>query len=86
MFCPPAFLLRQKMILKKLKDCGAISEESAKTLEEAGVFNPKAFPKATEDLVNKKKLAKAQAQKYYLVHGTVPRKNPKSYLPLIRTE
>ena len=53
MFGSPAFMFRQKMILKKFKDCGAISEESAKTLEEAGVFNPDAFSNITEDLVNK---------------------------------
>ena len=62
----PAFMLRQKIILKKMKACGAISAESAKTLEEAGIFNPNAFPQITEDLVNKKKLAKTKYQKYYL--------------------
>lgn len=62
----PAFMLRQEIILKKFKDCGAISEESSKTLEEAGVFNPNAFLKVTEDLINKKKLVKTKFQKYYL--------------------
>lgn len=62
----PTFKLRQKLILEKLKECGAVSEESAKTLEEAGVINPNAFPKITEDLVNKKKLVKTESQKYYL--------------------
>ena len=66
MFALPVFMLRQKMILKKFRDCGAISEGSAKTLEEAGVFNPNAFPKVTEDLVNKKKLVRTESQKYYL--------------------
>lgn len=60
------FMLRKKMILKKFKDCEAVSEESAKTLEEAGVFNPNAFPKVTEDLVKQKKLVKTKAEKYYL--------------------
>lgn len=54
MFGLPAFMLRQKMILQKFRNCQATSEKSAKTLEEAGVFNPHAFPKITEDLVNKK--------------------------------
>ena len=62
----PEFMLRQKMILKKFEDCGAVSEESAKTLEEAGVFYSNAFPKITEDLVNKKKLIKTRSEKYYL--------------------
>ena len=64
----PVFRLRQKLILEKLKECGAVSEESAKTLEEAGVINPNAFPKITEDLVNKKKLVKTESQKYYLAY------------------
>ncbi len=68
----PAFLLRQKMILKKLKNCGAISEDSAKTLEEAGVFNPNAFAKITDDLVHKRKIAKTAFHKYYLIHHEIP--------------
>ena len=46
----PAFLLRKKMIIKKLAQCGATSENSAKTLAEAGILNPNAFPKIIEDL------------------------------------
>ena len=44
----PAFLLRKKMIIKKLAQCGATSENSAKTLAEAGILNPNAFPKIIE--------------------------------------
>ncbi len=70
MFGLPAFMLRQKMILQKFRNCQATSEKSAKTLEEAGVFNPRAFPKVTEDLVNKKKLVRTKSQKYYLANET----------------
>ena len=66
MFAIPVLLLRQKLILKKLRSCGAVSEESAKTLEEAGVFNPNAFPRVLEDMVNKNILIKTGSQKYYL--------------------
>ena len=66
MFVIPVLLLRQKLILKKLRSCGAVSEESAKTLKEAGVFNPDAFPRVLEDLIEKKKLVRTEAQKYYL--------------------
>ncbi|HIZ55187.1 MAG TPA: hypothetical protein H9671_03165 [Firmicutes bacterium] len=66
MFGFPALMLSQKMILEKFRDCGAISKESAKTLKEAGVFNPNAFPKAREDLVNRKKLMRTESQKYHL--------------------
>ena len=66
MFAIPVLLLRQKLILKKLRECGAVSEESAKTLKEVGVFNPDAFPRVLEDLIRKKKLVRTKSQKYYL--------------------
>ena len=66
MFAIPVLLLRQKLILRKLRSCGAVSEESAKTLKEAGVFNPDAFPRVLEDMVEKKKLVRTKSQKYYL--------------------
>lgn len=66
MFAIPVLLLRQKLILKKLRSCGAVSEDSAKTLKEAGVFNPDAFPRVLEDLVDKKKVVRTNSQKYYL--------------------
>ncbi|MCH5200887.1 MAG: hypothetical protein J1F60_07990 [Oscillospiraceae bacterium] len=66
MFAIPVLLLRRKLILKKLRECGAVSEDSAKTLREAGVFNPDAFPRVLEDLVNRKILIKTESQKYYL--------------------
>ena len=62
----PVLLLRKKMILKKFKECGATSAESAKTLEEAGVFNPNAFSKVTENLVKQNILVETQSGKYYL--------------------
>ena len=62
----PVFMLRKKMILKKFRDCGAISEETAKTLEEVGVFNPNVFPKVTEDLVKQNKLVRIKDNRYYL--------------------
>ncbi|MGN0575505.1 MAG: hypothetical protein ACI4J2_05680 [Ruminococcus sp.] len=50
MFVVPVLLLRKKIIVKKLQQSGAISEITAKTFEEAGVFNPTVFPKVTEKL------------------------------------
>lgn len=67
MFGSAAFMLRQKMILQKLKECQAVSRESAKTLEEAGVFHPNAFSKVVDDLVNKGQLIKTDTQKFYVV-------------------
>ena len=62
----PVLLLRRKMIVKKLRQNGAISEENAKTLEEVGVFNPNAFPKINEKLVKDNVLVKTKNNKYYL--------------------
>ena len=66
MFAIPVLMLRQKLILKKLRECKALSEKSAKTLEEAGVFNPDAFPRVLDDLVERKILVKTASEKYYL--------------------
>ena len=62
----PVLLLRRKMLVKKLRQNGAILEENAKTLEEVGVFNPNAFPKINEKLVKDNVLVKTKNNKYYL--------------------
>ncbi len=61
-----AFILRQKMIIKKLEDAEAVSENSAKTLADIGVPYPNVFPKVTEDLERKNILVKTNGGKYYL--------------------
>ena len=65
-FLTPTLLLRRKAIIKKLKKSGALSEENAVNLEEAGVPYPKAFPKITDDLTERNILAKTVNGKYYL--------------------
>ena len=62
----PVLLLRKKIIITKLQQCGAVSEATAKTLEEAGVVNPNAFSKLNEKLVKDKVLGKTKDNKYYL--------------------
>ena len=62
----PVLLMRRKMIINKLQQNGAISEETAKTLEEIKVINSNAFPKVTEQLVKDKILVKTKDNKYYL--------------------
>ena len=62
----PILLMRKKNIIRKLKSNGAISKETAKTLKEAGVFNPDAFPKIIERLVKDRILIKTNDNKYYL--------------------
>lgn len=50
-FFPPILLIRRNIIIKKLKECGANSSETAKTLAEAGVKNPNGFSRFTEKLI-----------------------------------
>lgn len=44
----------------------SISENNAKTLAEAGILYPNAFPKVTEDLEMQKILIRTKDKKYYL--------------------
>lgn len=66
MFGTPAILMRKKQILKKLQQSGAVSEETAKTLEEAGVFHPNAFARLNDKLVENKILVRTKNNKYYI--------------------
>jgi len=61
----PAFLLRKKVVIRKVKECGAVSEDSARTLREAGVPYPDAFPRITQDLQKQNILVKTKDGKYY---------------------
>ena len=51
-FFPPIALIRRNHIVKKLKACGAVSEETAKTLAEAGIVNPDGFRRITDRLIS----------------------------------
>lgn len=66
MFLSPALLLRRKMIIEKLMKAGSTSEATAKTLEDAAVWNPKAFPGFTQNLVKEEILGITKDKKYYL--------------------
>lgn len=65
-FFPPIPLIRKKLIIKKLQECGAISSESAKSFEEAGIINPNGFGMITERLVKQKVLVRTNGNKYFL--------------------
>lgn len=65
-FIPPIALVRKNTILKKLKACGAVSEETAMTLYEAGVINTDGFMRITEKLLNKGIIKKTTNGKYYV--------------------
>ena len=50
-FFPPIPLIRKKLIIKKLTECNAFSEETAKTFSEAGIINPNGFHNVNEKLI-----------------------------------
>ncbi|MCH5195294.1 MAG: hypothetical protein J1F28_01185 [Oscillospiraceae bacterium] len=62
----PVLLLRRKIIVDKLTECNAFSEESAVTLQTAGVFNPNGFKRFNRFLVYKGVLGVTSDGRYYL--------------------
>ena len=65
-FFPPIPLIRKKLIIKKLTECNAFSEETAKTFNEVGIVNPNGFNKINERLIRQKVIVKTKDGKYYL--------------------
>lgn len=65
-FFPPIPLIRKNLIIRKLTECNAFSEETAKTFSEAGIINPNGFNKITEKLIEEKVIVKTKDNKYYL--------------------
>lgn len=59
-------MLRQKKIIEKLKKAGATSVPTAKTLAEAGVFNPEAFRGLTKNMVSDGILGTDGNNRYYI--------------------
>lgn len=65
-FFPPIPLIRKRLIIKKLTECNAFSEETAKTFTEAGIINPNGFKKVNDVLEKQKVLIRTKENKYYL--------------------
>ena len=65
-FFPPIPLIRKNLIIKKLTECNAFSEKTAKTFIEAGIINPDGFKKVNEKLIKEKILVRTKDGKYYL--------------------
>ena len=61
-----ALLVRRKMIIRKLTECGAFSEEKAVTFREAGVFNPNAFQGLNRILEKQNIIIRTKDNKYFL--------------------
>ena len=60
------YLLRKSLIIKKLSQCGAYSEETAKTLSDAGVGKSERFRIINDKLENQKILVRTKDNRYYL--------------------
>lgn len=65
-FVMPMALMRKNLIIKKLRACGAVSEESAKSLAEAGVINPDGFKRITDRLVETGSIHRISGGRYYV--------------------
>ena len=60
------FALRKKMIMEALASSGAKTEDTAKTLQDAGVKNPDLFEEYTEKLVAMGLLKKTNDGRFYV--------------------
>lgn len=65
-FIPPTPVIRRNMIVKKLRDHGAVIPEKALTLAEAGVPNPNGMRIVTDVLVKQGKIVRTEDGRYYL--------------------
>ena len=65
-FTAAAMTFRKGMIIRGLRDCGANSPETAKTLKEADVINPDGFPEYTESLVQSGVINKTEDGRYWV--------------------
>ena len=60
------YIFRKSLIIKKLSKCGAYSEETAKTLSEAGIGKPDKFKIINDKLEKQNILVRTKGNKYYL--------------------
>ncbi|MBR4500928.1 MAG: hypothetical protein IKP22_03455 [Clostridia bacterium] len=65
-FFPPVPLIRRNVILNRLRNCGAVSEQMAKTFAEAGIINPNGFKHITENLVKRGTIHRTPDGRYYV--------------------
>ena len=65
-YAAAALTMRKKLIISGLKNSGATTPETAKTLKEAGVINSDSFTQFTESLVQKGIIQKTKEGKYWL--------------------
>lgn len=63
MVSPP--LIRRNYVIRKLRECGAVSPQTAVTFQEAGIFNPNGFQGVTWRMVKRGMLAQV-GEKFYV--------------------
>ena len=64
----PAFIMMRKTsIIKLLKKSGAVSLESAKTLDEIGLFLPSILKRVVREMVLEQIIGKTSDNRYYLI-------------------
>ena len=64
-YFPPVPAIRRNQIITRLRQCNAVSTETAVTLSEAGVINPNGFEKITE-LLCRRGILRQIGERYYL--------------------
>lgn len=65
-FVAPIPIIRRNVIIKKLRECGATSPETAKTFAEANIINPNGFKMITRRLVKLGVIHMTSDGRYYL--------------------
>lgn len=64
-FFPPIPLIRKNHIVKKLKQNGATSPQTAMSLTQAGVINPNSFNRITKTLLKEGIIISVEENRYY---------------------
>lgn len=64
-YFPPVPAIRRNLLIKGLRQTGAVSRETAVTLSEAGIINPNGF-KLITDLLVKRGIILQEGNKFYL--------------------
>ena len=65
-FFPPIPLIRKNVIVRSLRTCGAVSEQTARSLADAGVINPNGFKRITDRLVKTAVIRRTSDGRYYV--------------------
>lgn len=61
----PVPLIRRNYVIRKLRECGALSPAIAVTFRQAGIINPNGFQRVTQ-IMRKRGTLAAVGDRYYL--------------------